>query len=187
MDWLLVRKPKAKSYSNLFPSYVTRGRVSRRGGGQHKVNYVPGYFISKKGIINPSCTSCTLFHCGSLLFHSQALSHEEFNVNLGVWKACFPKWTTARNTWAQFQLCYRCEFVVPWSPFHFHRPALKKLGRYQDIIEYRNTNLEMIVLSDLFGFNRNIDISRCIAISIKYRNIAMYFLADTSCNLRGSE
>ena len=56
-----------------------------------------------------------------------------------------------------------------------------KLGRYHDIIEYRDTNLETISISDRFGFNRNIDISRYIAISIKYRNIAMYFLAETSC------
>ena len=35
-----------------------------------------------------------------------------------------------------------------------------KLGRYHDIIEYLNTNLETISLSDRFGFNRNIDISR---------------------------
>ena len=49
-----------------------------------------------------------------------------------------------------------------------------KLGRYHDIIEYLNTNLETISLSDRFGFNRNIDISRyrlSIAISVKYRDI----------------
>ena len=35
-----------------------------------------------------------------------------------------------------------------------------KLGRYHDIIEYRDINLEMISILDGFGFNRNIDISR---------------------------
>jgi hypothetical protein len=50
-----------------------------------------------------------------------------------------------------------------------------------DTIEYCDTNLETILISDRFGFNRNIDISRYIAITIKYRNIVMYFLAETSC------
>ena len=47
-----------------------------------------------------------------------------------------------------------------------------KLGQYHDIIEYRDINLELISISDGFGFNRNNrDISR-------YRlNIAMYLLA----------
>jgi hypothetical protein len=66
-----------------------------------------------------------------------------------------------------------------------------KLGRYHDIIEYRDINLETISISDGFGFNRNIDISRYIAIYrnnhdnrdiSQYRlNIAMYLLAETSC------
>ena len=38
------------------------------------------------------------------------------------------------------------------------RLVVTKLGRYQDIIEYRDTNLETISISDRFGFNRNIDI-----------------------------
>ena len=49
-----------------------------------------------------------------------------------------------------------------------------KLGRYHDIIEYRDINLETIAITDGFGFNRNIDISRyiaIIAISIKYRDV----------------
>ena len=42
-----------------------------------------------------------------------------------------------------------------------------KLGRYHKIIEYRDTNLEMISISDRFGFNQNIDISRhCLNIAI---------------------
>ena len=48
---------------------------------------------------------------------------------------------------------------------------MPKLGRYHDIIEYRDINLETISISDGFGFNRNIDISRYIAISIKYRDV----------------
>ena len=39
-----------------------------------------------------------------------------------------------------------------------------QLGRYHDIIEYRDINLETISISDGFGFNQNIDISRYIAI-----------------------
>ena len=51
-----------------------------------------------------------------------------------------------------------------------------KLGRYHDIIEYRDTNLETISISDRFCINRNIGKSR-------YRlSIAMYFLAETSCD-----
>ena len=46
-----------------------------------------------------------------------------------------------------------------------------KLGRYHDIIEYRDINLDTISISDGFGFNRNIDISRYIDISIKYRDV----------------
>ena len=54
---------------------------------------------------------------------------------------------------------------------HFNfRIVLGKLGRYHDIIEYRDINLETISISDGFGFNRNIDISRYIAIMI-YRDI----------------
>ena len=34
-----------------------------------------------------------------------------------------------------------------------------KLGRYHDIIEYRDINLDTISILDGFGFNRNIDIS----------------------------
>ena len=60
---------------------------------------------------------------------------------------------------------------------HVHKA---KLGRYHDINEYRDTNLETILISERFGFNRS-DISRYIVTSIKYRNIAMYFLAETSC------
>ena len=63
-----------------------------------------------------------------------------------------------------------------------------KLGRYHDIIEYRDINLETISISDGCGFNRNIDISQYIAIYddnrdiSQYRsNIAMYLLAETSC------
>ena len=40
--------------------------------------------------------------------------------------------------------------------------ASGKLVRYHDIIEYRDINLETILISDGFGFNRNIDISRYI-------------------------
>ena len=40
-----------------------------------------------------------------------------------------------------------------------------KLRRYHDIIAYRDANLETISISDRFGLNRNIDISRYIAIS----------------------
>ena len=46
-----------------------------------------------------------------------------------------------------------------------------KLGRYHDIIEYRDINLETISISDGFGFNRNIDVSRYIAIIATYRDI----------------
>ena len=46
-----------------------------------------------------------------------------------------------------------------------------KLGRYHDIIEYRDINLELISISDEFGFNRNINISRYIAIIAIYRDI----------------
>ena len=70
-----------------------------------------------------------------------------------------------------------------------NKPTKTKLGRYHDIIEYRDINLETISISDGFGFNRNIDISRYIAtyrdnrdncdISIYRLNIAMYLLADT--------
>ena len=35
-----------------------------------------------------------------------------------------------------------------------------KIGRYHDIIEYRDINLETISISDGFGFNRNIYISQ---------------------------
>ena len=35
-----------------------------------------------------------------------------------------------------------------------------KLGRYHDIIEYRDTKLDTISISDRFGFNWNIDILR---------------------------
>ena len=38
-------------------------------------------------------------------------------------------------------------------------------GRYHDIIEYPDINLDTISISDGFGFNRNIDIS------IKYRDV----------------
>ena len=51
---------------------------------------------------------------------------------------------------------------------------LSKLGRYHDIIEYRDINLETISISDGFGLNRNIDISRYLAIITIiaiYRNI----------------
>ena len=50
---------------------------------------------------------------------------------------------------------------------------LTKLGCYHDIIEYRDINLETISISDGFGFNRNIDISRYIAI---YRDISRYIM-----------
>ena len=54
--------------------------------------------------------------------------------------------------------------------------AVSKLGRYHDIIEYRDTNLETISISDRFCINRNIGKSQ-------YRlSIAMYFLAETSCD-----
>ena len=43
-----------------------------------------------------------------------------------------------------------------------------KLWRYHDTIEYQDTNLETILISDRFGFYQNIDISRYIAI---YRDI----------------
>ena len=49
-----------------------------------------------------------------------------------------------------------------------------KLGRYHNIIEYRDTNLETISISDRFCFNRNIDISQyrlSMVISIKYRDV----------------
>ena len=54
----------------------------------------------------------------------------------------------------------------------------RKLGQYHDIIEYHDINLETISISDGFGFNRNIDISRYIAISIKYRDVfaSLYIL-----------
>ena len=55
---------------------------------------------------------------------------------------------------------------------------LSKLGRYHAIIEYRDINLEKISISDGFGFNRNIDISRYITI------IA---IAETSCTPIGLE
>ena len=58
--------------------------------------------------------------------------------------------------------------------FNYQQLSIK-LGRYHDIIEYRDTNLETILISDRFGFNQNIDISRYIAISIKYSNIGMKF------------
>ena len=63
----------------------------------------------------------------------------------------------------------------------FDCDIVSELGRYHNIIEYGDIILETISISDRFGFNRNIDISRYIAISIKYRNITMYFLAETSC------
>ena len=43
--------------------------------------------------------------------------------------------------------------------------AQLKLGRYHDI------NLDTILISDGFGFNRNIDISRYRDISINYRDV----------------
>ena len=52
-----------------------------------------------------------------------------------------------------------------------HTVRHTKLGRYHDIIEYRDISLDTISISDGFGFNRNIDISRYIAIIPIYRNI----------------
>ena len=52
--------------------------------------------------------------------------------------------------------------VTPVTP----SPVPAKLGRYHDIIEYRDINLETSSISVQLGFNQNIDILRYIAISI---------------------
>ena len=54
-----------------------------------------------------------------------------------------------------------------------------KLGRYHDIIKYRDTNLETISISDRFGFNRNIDISRQMNRSLEHLSYAMTVSSTT--------
>ena len=80
----------------------------------------------------------------------------------------------------------QCTLFQKSRPHLFRANA--KLGRYHDIIEYRDINLETISISDGFGFNRDIDMSPYIAIYrdnrdiSRYRlNIVMYLLAETSC------
>ena len=70
--------------------------------------------------------------------------------------------SAAQRSPIMFYFCVFFNFCMS-SIVSLHFAALPhKLGRYHDIIEYRDINLDTISISDGFGFNRNIDISRYI-------------------------